>query len=165
VSDVLFDIDTSPYATARRGGIGLADTQAIADKLLEGHSVQAIALMLRRPIANVAEIAAALPRKTIDRYRPPRPLVTFSIGNMPPKKELHRIARDVATKHSLTVAELRGPSAKRKYALPRWEAFHLSRAAGYTLSQIGAFYGKRDHTTVLHGVRKHQDRIDAGEVK
>ena len=33
-----------------------------------------------------------------------------------------------------------------------------------SLPQIGRGIGGRDHTTVLHGVRRHQERIDAGEV-
>jgi len=161
MSNALFET-TSPgaFATARRGGIDLTEVQFIADKLLEGGSVQSISRMVGRPACDVAAVAATLPRNARRAYGPAKPQVVFLQGWDAPEHGLLRIAREVAAKHKLTVAELRGPSAKHTVAHPRQEAFWLSRAAGYPTTQIGQWYGGRDHTTILWGVRQHQRRLD-----
>lgn len=78
------------------------------------------------------------------------------------------IARVVAEKHGLTVADLKGPARKRQISWPRQEAMwrmrQVRRSDGsprYSTSQVGDFLGWRDHTTVVHGEREHQKRLDA----
>ena len=34
----------------------------------------------------------------------------------------------------------------------------------WSLPRIGKFFGNRDHTSILHGIRRHEARIAAGEV-
>lgn len=71
------------------------------------------------------------------------------------------IAARVAEKHRLTVADLKGQSRRREFAWPRQEAMHECRAAtDRSTTAIGRFFGGRDHATVIHGVRRHQERID-----
>jgi chromosomal replication initiation ATPase DnaA len=86
-----------------------------------------------------------------------RPLVTMA-----------EIARRVACEHGLTVADLKGPRRTRNLAHPRQQA--MSEMYGemtehghrWSLPQIGLFLGGRDHTTVLHGVRRHALRMAGG---
>ena len=39
----------------------------------------------------------------------------------------------------------------------------LQRKCGVSLSAIGKYFGGRDHTTILHGIRHIQDLLDAGD--
>lgn len=69
------------------------------------------------------------------------------------------VARDVAQRHQVSVNELRGPQRNRRVAHPRQEAFAMCRASGrFSLTQIGCYFGNRDHTTVLYGVRAYAAR-------
>jgi chromosomal replication initiator protein len=71
------------------------------------------------------------------------------------------IERQVALRHALTVEDLRGPSRARRVAWPRQELmWRARRETRLSLPQIGDRLGGRDHTTVIHGVRAHQARLD-----
>ena len=77
----------------------------------------------------------------------------------------------VAAKHGVSVAELRmsadQPGASlRARTLPRQEAFYLAwhvveedGRRRFSTTQIGRYFGGRDHTTVLHGIRAHERRL------
>lgn len=87
---------------------------------------------------------------------------------------LPEVALQVAAKHGLTVADLRaphgGPGSKRyEFSRPRqeayWQAWRVMRPDGarrYSLNDIGRYFGGRDHTTVLWGVRAHAARLLKG---
>lgn len=67
----------------------------------------------------------------------------------------------VARQHGVNTIDLRGPSQHRFIAWPRQAFMAHARAAGYTTTQIGRFLGGRDHTTVIHGSRRHAEREGA----
>lgn len=72
------------------------------------------------------------------------------------------IALRVCEKYRLSLEDLKGPSAARRFSIPRQEAMHEMYALElWSLLQIGRFLGGRDHTTVLHGVRVHERRLAA----
>ena len=72
---------------------------------------------------------------------------------------------EVADKYGLCLVDLIGPSRERKLAWPRQEIFwRCANETKASLPQIGRELG-RDHTTVIHGIRKHQARIEACSVK
>ena len=71
---------------------------------------------------------------------------------------MRRIALDVALKHAVTIEELMGPKRHQRQALPRQEAMFKMRQAGFSFPDIAHFFG-RDHTTVMHGVRAHEERM------
>lgn len=78
-----------------------------------------------------------------------------------------QIAFAVAQKHSLTVADLTGGSRSPVFAHPRQEAYwtvHKFRP-DLSLVRIGQLFGGRDHTTILYGIRRHEERMarEAGE--
>lgn len=70
------------------------------------------------------------------------------------------MARDVAAfvahQHGLTVAQLYSQRRTRAYARPRQVAMYCIRQVCPHMSYpgIGLLIGGRDHTTILHGVRK-----------
>jgi chromosomal replication initiator protein len=50
---------------------------------------------------------------------------------------------------------MQSASRSRQALLPRQVGMYLARRlTGLSLQQIGAFFGGRDHTTVLHACRK-----------
>lgn len=69
------------------------------------------------------------------------------------------IRRWVAFKHGLEIEDLAGPRRFVHLVVARQEMFYemISRT-NLSLCQIANFAGGRDHTTVLHGVRKHAER-------
>lgn len=75
------------------------------------------------------------------------------------------IAQRVAAKWGVTLDELRGEIRARRVAWPRHEAMYEMYATGlFSLPQIGRFLGGRDHTTVLHGCRRHAERNNLPQI-
>lgn len=76
----------------------------------------------------------------------------------PPK----RIIAEVAEKHGLTLADLIGPRRHRYVAHARQEAmWALRQRTTLSTTSIGMFLGGRDHTTVMWGLRRHEERLRA----
>lgn len=67
---------------------------------------------------------------------------------------LHALVEDAAREAGVTVAQILGP--QRALAPFRWRAMKRAHEAGFSLPQIGRAFN-RDHTTVLHGLRKLAD--------
>lgn len=73
------------------------------------------------------------------------------------------IVREVCEKHGVTLMEIRSHRRARKITTARQEAYYLiNQSTLLSLPKIGRLMGGFDHTSVLHGIRKHQERIDAG---
>ena len=72
---------------------------------------------------------------------------------------------EFSVKCGRTVAELVGESRARSIAWPRQAAFAYvrERCPHLSLPRIGALFGGRDHTTVLHGIRAHAKRLGEGQ--
>lgn len=90
-------------------------------------------------------------------------------GIEPPRKPLHAIfaaiKNEVADKHGITVHDLESAIRHQRVCKARFEAMYRCRHETLaSLPQIGRAFGNRDHTTVIHGIRRHQARIEAGEV-
>jgi chromosomal replication initiation ATPase DnaA len=77
----------------------------------------------------------------------------------PPGPSLRRVINATARHHGLTAADLIGPSRCRQVAWARGMAMYLARRlTSLSLLKIGAGFGGRDHTTVLHGIRVTEER-------
>jgi chromosomal replication initiator protein len=73
----------------------------------------------------------------------------------PQKPRLDDISRAVARQFGLTVGQLRSRKQARQFVLPRQCAMFLSRRlTAASLEQIGRYFGKRDHSTVIHACRR-----------
>lgn len=67
------------------------------------------------------------------------------------------IVDEVCAKHGVTRAEIMGIRRALKLVAARQEAmYRMSRETSFSLPQIGKRLGGRDHTTVLHGIRRHE---------
>lgn len=70
----------------------------------------------------------------------------------------------VSRKHGVSIEDIKS-ERRQKFIIPaRQEAIWMVRhLTPWGLPKIGKFFGDRDHTTILHGIRKHQAKIDRGE--
>ena len=70
------------------------------------------------------------------------------------------IQRKVAEHYELRLSDLLGPRRTRSIARPRQMAMYLAkRLTNRSLPEIGRHFGRRDHTTVMHGVRRIEELI------
>ncbi|MBL8799571.1 MAG: hypothetical protein JNM56_37155, partial [Planctomycetia bacterium] len=71
------------------------------------------------------------------------------------RPSLDRIARRVAGCFQVEARQMQAASRERRTLLPRQVTMYLARAlTGLSLDEIGAYFGGRDHSTVLHACRK-----------
>lgn len=76
--------------------------------------------------------------------------------------DLRRIASHTARCFALKVADLKSASRRKGVVLARGVAMYLARQmTPLSLEQIGAFFGRRDHSTVLHGCRKTEALLNS----
>ena len=69
--------------------------------------------------------------------------------------QLSDIAMATARYFALKMADLRGASRRRPVVMARDVAMYLARnLMQMSLTQIGLYFGGRDHTTVMHSIRK-----------
>lgn len=77
------------------------------------------------------------------------------------RKTMADIVTEVARKHGLSVEQLRANRRDSMTIHAKHEAFYrCRRETGHSMPVIGRFFGN-DHTTVLHGVRRHEERLAA----
>lgn len=71
---------------------------------------------------------------------------------------LHDIALATARHFSLRLTDLRSPVRRRALVVARGVAVYLARRlTDESLDRIGAYFGGRDHTTVMHSCRKTEE--------
>lgn len=72
---------------------------------------------------------------------------------------MRQIVIEVATKHGFTVNEMVSHRRARPLVIARHEAmWRCFKETPCSLPQIGRLFD-RDHTTVLHAIRKHEQRM------
>jgi chromosomal replication initiator protein len=71
------------------------------------------------------------------------------------KLTIEEIQRKVSEHYDIRLSDMLGPKRTRTLARPRQVAMWLcKRLTSRSLPEIGRKFGKRDHTTIMHGVRK-----------
>ena len=74
------------------------------------------------------------------------------------KVTVEEIQRKVAEHYHIRLSDMIGPRRVRTYARPRQIAMYLSKIlTNRSLPEIGRRFGGRDHTTVMHGVKRIED--------
>jgi chromosomal replication initiator protein len=74
---------------------------------------------------------------------------------------IERIAEQVSSYYRVEPKKLQSRKRYQNVLLPRQVSMYLARAlTGLSLQQIGAFFGGRDHSTVLHACRKIEERLE-----
>jgi len=76
------------------------------------------------------------------------------------KVTVEEIQRKVSEHYSIRLSDMIGPRRLRAIARPRQMAMYLAKQmTSRSLPEIGRRFGGRDHTTVMHGVRKIEELI------
>lgn len=120
---------------------------------------------VKRISRNMVPAAPVLP-EPVAKPEPPTPEPVKPI--LIPRAHWSSILREVSAKHNIDARTLLGSARYRDAVLARNEAFyrirHEVRVNNEPMSypEIGRRFGK-DHTSVIHGVRRHQSMLDAGE--
>jgi chromosomal replication initiator protein len=144
---------------------GPVTRRAILEKLAERRGMS----LSRRTLHSLADgLAAGVPAllaalieiehdaqangQTVDDRRV-QELVRTSTGDKAPS--VRQIATLTAKYFGLTVADLKSPKRRQPLVAGRAVAMYLSRQLiGSSFERIGAYFGNRDHTTVLHSCRR-----------
>ena len=113
---------------------------------------------------NIRELEGALTRVTafasltnqeIDLPMAERVLQDLLPGHEAKAVTPQEIIRATATAYGFTVEELIGPSRRQPLVMARQVAMYLCRdLTDLSLPKIGAHFGGRDHTTVMHAIDK-----------
>ena len=82
-----------------------------------------------------------------------------------PQISVDSIVSSVAKFFNIKVQDMKGPRRTRQLVVPRQVAMFLARRhTGLSLPEIGKHFGGRDHTTVMHAVRKIEKQIATDEI-
>ncbi|WP_299746650.1 chromosomal replication initiator protein DnaA [uncultured Tateyamaria sp.] len=74
------------------------------------------------------------------------------------KITVEEIQRKVSEHYNIRLSDMIGPKRLRAYARPRQVAMYLAKhMTSRSLPEIGRRFGGRDHTTVMHGVRRIEE--------
>lgn len=65
--------------------------------------------------------------------------------------------QDAAARHGLSLKAVLGPKRYPELVAARWEGWASAHAAGHAFAAIARATG-RDHTSVMHGVRRFNER-------
>lgn len=108
-----------------------------------------------------------VPAEPVVKIEPPKPMPVVAAPARP-RRQLHwsRIVQEVAEQHNIDVPSIMGEARFLHIVRARneamWRMRHEIVVDGKPISfpQIGRRFGK-DHTSVLHSVRKHQELLDS----
>ena len=74
------------------------------------------------------------------------------------KVTVEEIQRKVSEHYNIRLSDMIGPKRVRNYARPRQVAMYLAKQmTSRSLPEIGRRFGGRDHTTVMHGVKRIEE--------
>ena len=74
------------------------------------------------------------------------------------KVTVEEIQRKVSEHFNIRLSDMIGPKRLRTFARPRQMAMYLAKQmTSRSLPEIGRRFGGRDHTTVLHGVKRIEE--------
>ena len=82
------------------------------------------------------------------------------------KITVEEIQRRVSEHYNIRLSDMIGPKRLRSYARPRQVAMYLCKhMTSRSLPEIGRRFGGRDHTTVMHGVRRIEElKVQDGQI-
>lgn len=69
------------------------------------------------------------------------------------------LARTIAAEHGVTVDDMKGDYRRRRYSHARQHFMFVARESGWWSYPQIAHFIRRDHTTVIFGVRAHRARM------
>ena len=145
------------------------DRALVVNLLTSGLPAQFVTQVTGVHASSLMALADLSPRRrTAYEAPPPAPTqhqpLRFGAPMERPRTRADQVLDEVAAKHGLTVADLKAKRATRDYSWPRQEAmYRLHKELGISSTVTGRILGGRDHTTVMHGARRHAERMVAGD--
>ncbi|MBM4251032.1 MAG: chromosomal replication initiator protein DnaA [Deltaproteobacteria bacterium] len=83
------------------------------------------------------------------------------LGEAPKRMSIDTVQKAVAEHFQMKVADLKSKRRQRAIAMPRQIAMYLSRKlTNASYPDIGEKFGGKDHTTVMHNVKKIEESLD-----
>ncbi len=149
--------------------------QAILNKKLEGKNVkipkEVVQLIAKNISSNVRDLEASL-TKLIAYSELIGKDVTLEIAQQQlkdtfgsPKQgniSIETIQKVVAEYNSISFVDLKGKKRTKNIVFPRQLAMYITKElTEYSTTEIGAEFGGRDHTTVMHSIEKIEEDIKA----
>lgn len=117
-------------------------------------SIAEKAAALQAPRAPVVPAPLALPAMKTPWFR------ILSVEKLPPK--ISEIQTMVCAVYGLTLNQLLADRRTKDIVLPRQIAIYLCKElTAHSLPQIGRKFGGKDHTTILHAVRRIRSQIES----
>lgn len=130
----------------------------LADGVLEflAHKIASNVRVLEGALTRLAAFGSLIGREvTLDMTQE---CLTDILRMSERRVTVEEIQRKVADHFSIRLADLVGPRRVRSVARPRQIAMYLSKQlTDRSLPDIGRRFGGRDHTTIMHGVRKIEE--------
>lgn len=109
-----------------------------------------------------AKAFARAETKAIEKARKTAAQRYRTVTVISPSRTMTEIIREVATRHNLLESDLIGDSRIQALITPRHEAMYLcARDTTFSIPAIGRRMGNRDHSTIIHGIRRHHQRTGA----
>jgi len=133
-------------------------TVAVPEKVLE--------FLAHRIMSNVRELEGALNRLAAHATLVGRPISLETAQDVlqdllranDRRATIDEIQKKVAEYYRIKTAEMRSARRAREVARPRQVAMYLSKQlTARSLPEIGRSFGGRDHTTVMHAIRKVEE--------
>src|SRR3546814_9179321 len=133
--------------------------------------VQVIDFLAARITSNVRELEGALLRLNAHAELVGRPLSVDTAQEVlrdvlranDRRVTIEEIQKRVAEHYNIRLADMHSPRRARAVARPRQVAMYLAKQlTSRSLPEIGRKFGGRDHTTVMHAVRKIEE-LRAGD--
>ena len=124
--------------------------------------------LARKITANVRELEGALNRVIAQAELTGRPVTLEAAQDLlsdllranDRRISVDEIQKKVAEHYNIRVADMHSPRRARQVARPRQVAMYLAKAlTEHSLPEIGRKFGGRDHTTIMHGVRRIEELI------
>jgi chromosomal replication initiator protein len=146
--------------------LGILDAKA--DRLTVKIPRKVMELLAHRITSNVRELEGALNRLVAHAQLVGRQLTIESAQDLlrdllranDRRVSIEEIQKRVAEHYSIRVAEMYSVRRARNVARPRQIAMYLTkRLTEKSLPEIGRKFGGRDHTTVMHAIRKVEELI------
>jgi len=135
---------------ARLARLGAIPTSSVVSKITEAEVIA-----LRFPPAKIAVPPAEF-------FWPS--LWCWDLVTMPERLPslCRTIQATVAAEFGISVHDMRSARRTNNITLPRWVAMYLcQQLMEWSFPQIGRHFGGKDHTTVIHGIRRVEEMMEA----
>ena len=114
---------------------------------------------------NTVSVYASITGSRIDLNTARDALKDHIISYSAKETNILRIKETVASAYNVTVEEIDSKKRSKNIVMPRQVAMYLARnLLDKSLPKIGEEFGNRDHTTVMHAIKKIEDEIEKDDM-